>query len=149
MSNNNDDDALAQRCADASWASDRASRSLGMQLKCVGAGRSKLTTDVAQNMVNGHGMCHGGYIFLLADSTFAYACNSYDERTVAMHCAITFVAAAELGDTLVAEAREQTRFGRNGIYDVTVRKDDGTLIAEFRGNSRTIGGAILADDAKG
>ncbi len=142
-------DALAQRCADASWAEDRASRGLGMQIESVGAGRSKLTMDVAQNMLNGHNCCHGGYIFLLADSTFAYACNSYDEPTVAMHCTITFVAAAVLGDRLIAEAREQTRFGRNGIYDVTVRKDDGTLIAEFRGNSRTIGGTILADDAAG
>ncbi len=144
MSDHKDDD-LAQRCADASWAGDQASRGLGMQIESVGAGRSKLTMDVAQNMVNGHGICHGGYIFLLADSTFAYACNTYDERTVAMHCTITFVAAAALGDTLIAEAHEQARFGRNGIYDVTVRKDDGTLIAEFRGNSRTIGGSILSD----
>ena len=142
-----DDDRLAERCAESLWATDAASQNLGMQIESVGPGRATLTMTVREMMVNGHGMCHGGYVFMLADSTFAFACNSHNERTVAMHCAITFVASAGIGDKLVAEAREQTRFGRNGIYDITVRTGDGTSIAEFRGHSRTIGGTVLPEDA--
>ncbi len=94
-------------------------------------------------MTNGHGTCHGGFIFTLADSAFAFACNTYDERTVAQHAQITFIAPAMAGDTLVASAIERSRTGRSGIYDITVMREDGQQIAEFRGHSRTVGGAII------
>ena len=105
--------------------------------------------DVQTHMVNGHDLCHGGYIFTLADSTFAFACNTYDVVTVAQHCEVTFLNAGKLGDRLTARAQERARKGRSGIYDVTVTRGDGTVIAEFRGLSRTIGGAILSDKAAG
>jgi acyl-CoA thioesterase len=98
---------------------------------------------VTAPMVNGHNVCHGGFIFTLADSAFAFACNTYNERTVAQHCDITFVNPAKLGDHLVARAVERTRAGRSGIYDITVTRDEGFVIAEFRGLSRTIGGELV------
>ena len=94
-------------------------------------------------MVNGHRICHGGYVFLLADAAFAFACNTYGDVTVASGCDIVFAAAAHEGDDLIAEAQERARFGRNGIYDVTVRRADGELIAEMRGRSRTTAEKIL------
>lgn len=138
-----DADALARRCADTMWADDKASQALDMQLLEVGAGRAVMAMVVQPHMVNGHGLCHGGYIFTLADSTFAFACNSYDQRTVAQHCAITFVKSGKLGDRLIARAVERTRAGRSGIYDITVTRDDGETIAEFRGHSRTIEGKVV------
>ena len=93
-------------------------------------------------MVNGHSICHGGYIFSLADSAFAFACNTYNQRTVAQHCAVTFLTRRELGDKLVARAVERQRSGRSGIYDVTVTREEGNVIAEFRGHSRTIEGEL-------
>ncbi len=98
---------------------------------------------VRADMTNGHGTCHGGFIFTLADSAFAFACNTYDERTVAQHAQITFIAPAMAGDKLVASAIERSRTGRSGIYDITVTREDGQQIAEFRGHSRTVGGAIV------
>jgi acyl-CoA thioesterase len=97
-------------------------------------------------MINGHDICHGGYVFLLADSAFAFACNSYDHVTVASGADISFVAPARLGDDLVAVAEERTRFGRSGVYDVTVRRADGHVIAEFRGRSRTVGGHLIGSE---
>lgn len=145
----NDDDALtlARRCAEAMWADDRASRALGMQIADVGPGRATLTMTVTEAMTNGHGMCHGGFIFTLADSAFAFACNAYNQRTVAQHCDVTFLRPARLGDQLMAECIERARAGRGGIYDVSVRTSDGTLIAEFRGRSRTIEGTLLGPTA--
>ena len=133
--------ALARACAAAMWAEDQASRRLGMELLNVGPGRSTLTMTVRQDMVNGHGSCHGGFLAALADSAFAFACNTYDEVTVASGFDITFVAPARLGDVLVADAVERARFGRSGLYDVTVscqRGADRTIIAEFRGRSRSL-----------
>ena len=133
---------LARACADAMWRHDDASRGLGMEISEVGPGRATLTMTVQPHMVNGQRIAHGGFIFLLADSTFAFACNSRNERTVAAQCDITFIKPGKLGDRLVATAREVSRTGRSGIYDVRVTVDD-TVIAEFRGHSRTVGGAWL------
>ena len=135
--------ALAEACARAMWAEDRASQGLGMRIERVAPGEAVLTMTVAERMVNGHGLCHGGFIFTLADSAFAFACNTYDRRTVAQHCAVTFLAPARLGDALTAHAVEVVRSGRSGIYDITVTKADGTVVAEFRGHSRTIKGSLL------
>jgi len=125
------------------WADDRASRALGMQITDVGPGRATLTMTVTETMTNGHGMCHGGFVFTLADSAFAFACNAYDQRTVAQHCAVTFLQPGRRGDTLKAHAVERNRSGRSGIYDVTVRNGKGEIVAEFRGHSRTISGTLL------
>lgn len=143
-----DADAIARLAAAAMWADDRASQALGMTLDRVRAGRSVMSMTVTSAMVNGHGLCHGGYIFLLADSAFAFACNSYNQRTVAQHCAVTFIKPGKLGDKLTATAVERSRTGRSGIYDITVTKGagpgvPGEIIAEFRGHSRAIGGELV------
>jgi acyl-CoA thioesterase len=143
-----DAEQLAKACADAMWAEDAASRGLGMELISVGPGRAELAMTVTENMVNGHELCHGGFIFTLADSTFAFACNTYNQRTVAQHCAVTFVNAGKLGDRLTARGVEVLRRGRSGIYDITVTRQDGTVIAEFRGHSRTIEGELVPGAAK-
>ena len=132
----------AQRCADLMWSGDSASRSLGMELVEVGPGRATIRMTVRDDMVNGHGIGHGGLTFTLADSAFAFACNSYNRRTVAQSCEITFHAATRLGDVLVAEAVERSREGRDGTYDVTVRKAD-TVVAEFVGRSKEIRGSFF------
>jgi acyl-CoA thioesterase len=116
---------------------DRASRGLGMELVEVGDGRAVVRMRVTAAMVNGHGIAHGGYVFLLADTAFACACNSYGPVTVAASADITFVAPVREGDLLTAYASERARFGRSGIYDVSVQRGD-EVIAEFRGQSRTI-----------
>jgi acyl-CoA thioesterase len=138
-----DADLLAKACADAMWAEDKASRGLGMELISVGAGRAEVAMTVTENMVNGHELCHGGFIFTLADSAFAFACNTYNQRAVAQHCAVTFVVPGKLGDRLTARGVEVNRRGRSGIYDITVTRHDGTVIAEFRGHSRTIEGELV------
>lgn len=132
---------LAERAAAAMWADDAASQALGMSLDEVAPGRATITMTVRADMVNGHAICHGGFVFALADSAFAFACNSYNRVTVAQDCDIVFVTPAKLGDVLTAEAIERVRYGRNGIYDVTVRRDD-EIVAEFRGRSREIGGTL-------
>ncbi|MBV9079434.1 MAG: hydroxyphenylacetyl-CoA thioesterase PaaI [Methylobacteriaceae bacterium] len=129
------------------WAGDRASRGLGMQLVDVGPGYATLAMEITPAMTNGHDTAHGGFIFALADSAFAFACNSRGDKAVAQHCDVTFVRPARLGDRLVATAHEVSRSGRSGIYDVNVSRGDDT-IAEFRGHSRTIGGSWL-DEASG
>jgi acyl-CoA thioesterase len=135
-------DDLARACADAMWKEDDASKGLGMEIVEIGPGKAVLTMTVQPHMVNGQRIAHGGFIFLLADSTFAFACNSHNERAVAAQCNITFIKPGRLGDRLVATAREISRSGRSGIYDVRVTAGD-AVIAEFRGHSRTIGGAWL------
>lgn len=135
-------DLLAQQCAEVMWKEDLASQGLGMELVEVAAGRAELAMTVRDDMTNGHGIAHGGFIFALADSAFAFACNSYNVRAVAQACDIVFAAPAERGDRLVATAQERHTFGRNGIYDITV-SCDGKVIAEFRGRSRTIGGPLV------
>ena len=136
---------LAQRSAEAMWAQDTATRSLGMQLDRVEPGVAVLSMTIAETMVNGHGTCHGGYIFMLADSAFAFACNSFNRKNVAQNCQITFITPGRLGMRLVAEARMRQRAERSGIYDVTVRSDAGETIAEFRGHSRAISGAHVPE----
>jgi len=134
---------LARRCAEAMWADDTASRSMGMALLDVQPGRATVVMTITDRMVNGHGLCHGGYIFTLADSAFAFACNTYNQRTVAHHCSVTFIRPGQLGDRLLATAIERSRTDRSGIYDVTVTTGDGAAVAEFRGHSRTIDGTLL------
>ncbi len=140
-----DPDELARLAAQAMWDDDEASQGLGMELVGVRRGQATLRMPVRPDMTNGHGICHGGFTFALADSAFAFACNSYNRRTVAVACDIVFVAPAHRGDDLVAEAVERHRSARNGIYDVTVRSGD-RVVAEFRGRSREVGG-ILTEDA--
>ena len=116
---------------------DLASSTLGMTLVDAGPGRATVRMTVTDTMVNGHALAHGGYVFLLADTAFACACNSHGPVTVAAGADITFVAAAKLGDELTAHAEERVTYGRNGIYDVTITRGD-DVIAEFRGRSRTM-----------
>jgi acyl-CoA thioesterase len=136
---------LARACAEAMWKEDDASQGLGMEIVEVRPGEATLAMTVAPHMVNGQRIAHGGFIFLLADSAFAFACNSHNERAVAAQCDITFVRPGKLGNRLVATAREISRSGRSGIYDVRVSAGD-TVIAEFRGHSRVIGGTWLPTD---
>ena len=135
-------DDLARACADAMWKEDDASSGLGMEIADIGPGRATLTMTVRPEMVNGQRIAHGGFIFTLADSTFAFACNSHNDRAVAAQGNITFIRPGKLGDKLVATAREISRSGRSGIYDVSVTVGD-AVIAEFRGHSRTIPGTWL------
>ena len=137
-------DDIARACADAMWKEDDASKGLGMEILQVRAGEAVLAMSVKPHMVNGQGIAHGGFIFLLADSAFAFACNSHNERAVAAQCNISFIRPGKLGDRLVATAREISRTGRSGIYDVRVSVD-ATAVAELRGHSRTIGGAWVAE----
>ena len=120
-----------------------------MRLLDVGPGRSQMGMTVRSDMVNGHGMCHGGFLATLADSAFAFACNTYDEVTVAAGFDIVFVAPAQLGEELVAVAVEQVRRGRSGIYDVTLSGPGGQVVAEFRGRSRSLGRRQLPDISDG
>lgn len=141
-------DEVARASADRMWASDTASRELGMTLLEVRAGYARMSMTITAAMVQGHGTAHGGMIFTLADSTFAFACNSYGPTTVAAHCDISFLRPTRIGDELVAEAVERERYGRNGIYDVAVRRAvDGVVVAEFRGRSRTLDPARAAPRA--
>src|SRR6202045_3384721 len=128
------------------WKEDDASQGLGMEIVDVRSGEATLTMTIQPHMVNGQRIAHGGFIFLLADSAFAFACNSHNQRAVAAQCDIAFIRPGKLGDRLVATAREISRNGRSGIYDVRVTADD-TGISEFRGHSRTIGGVWLPASA--
>jgi len=127
----------AERSAAAMWAGDRASQALGMELVLVGPGSATLRMTVREDMVNGHGMGHGGLTFALADSAFAFACNSYGPTTVAAGAEIRFRAPTRIGDVLVATAMERSRDDRDGVYDVTVQAGDST-VATFVGRSRQI-----------
>ena len=124
------------------WESDLASQTLGMKVLSVAPGEARMEMPVRADMANGHGICHGGYVFAFADSAFAFACNSRGQRMVASQGAITFLAPAEVGDTLTAHAREVHLRGRGGLYDVSVRNRAGGLIAEFRGHCRAIPGTV-------
>jgi acyl-CoA thioesterase len=141
---------IARACAEAMWVEDQASQGLGMVVERVSPGEAVISMAIRADMTNGHGICHGGFIFTLADSAFAFACNTYNQRTVAQHCAVTFLQPGRRGDTLTAHAVERNRSGRSGIYDVTVRDGKGETVAEFRGHSRTIAGTLVAsgDDEK-
>ena len=124
--------------AEAMWAEDRASAGLGMRLDEVAPGRACLSMTITEAMANGHGICHGGFIFALADSAAAFAANTHGGPTVAQHAAITFVRPGRVGETLAAEAVERKHAGRSGMYDVRVCTVDGELVAEFRGHTRTV-----------
>lgn len=136
---------LAEACAASMWADDHASQHFGMQIDHIDAGQATLSMTVQDFMTNGHATCHGGCIFTLADSAFAFACNSYNQNTVAQMASIAFLSPAFVGDRLTATAREITRKGRGGIYDTKVTNQNGELIAEFRGHSRTVKGTHLPD----
>ena len=137
--------ALASACAEVMWDDDNASQNLGMKIEAVGPGTATLSMVITEFMTNGHGDGHGGYTFMLADSAFAFACNSYNQRSVAQHCSITFIVPVAMGDRLTAVAREISRKGRSGIYDIRVTNQRGEAVAEFRGHSRTINKKLLPE----
>ncbi len=133
-----DPQAQAERRTAEMWAEDTASRAMGMELVEVAPGYAVMTMRVREDMVNGHGTLHGGITFAFADSVFAFAANSYDYVAVGVQCDISYHAPGHLGDLLIGTGTEVTRAGRSGLYDVAVRREDGTLIASFRGNSRVV-----------
>jgi len=136
--------ALAQDAVNAMWSRDQAAQALGMEIRQVLAGSATLRMRVRKDMVNGHQICHGGLIFTLADTAFAYACNSYNQNTVASACHIDFLAPGREGDVLEAVAIERSSAGRTGVYDVEVRVVDGHAVALFRGKSHRIKGEVIA-----
>jgi acyl-CoA thioesterase len=136
---------IAAASAAAMWLEDHASRGLGMRLDRIGCGSAVLSMEVTAAMVNGLGICHGGFIFTLADSACAFASNSYNQRMVLQSGQIMLLAPARLGMRLVAEGTERHRADRSAIYDVTVKSDTGEVIAEFRGHVRSISGKLVAD----
>lgn len=145
MSDMRDADQLARLCAERMWSDDNASRALGMVIESTSEGRAIVSMSVREDMVNGHGSCHGGMIFSLADSAFAFACNSQNRVAVAASCGIDFIAPAKAGDLLRAEAAVLHQGGRNGIYDVEIRNQDGRVVAQMRGRSTRIRDAVLVD----
>jgi len=136
----------AERAAAALFERDRASQALGMQLAAVRPGWARVVMRVRADMVNGHGVCHGGIVFALADSAFAFACNSYNESTVAAAASIDFLSGARAGDELTAEASELWRSRRNGIYEIGVCNQRGERIALFRGRSHRIDGQVVSEE---
>lgn len=144
-----DDQSVAQACAAALLRGDESSRQLGIELVEVQPGRAVTTMTLGPAMANGFGISHGGYLFLLADTAFAFACNAYDQVTVAHSAQIVFARPGRIGDVLVATAEERLRYGRNGVYDVTIRRSDGEVVAEFRGSSRSLGRPILGETGEG
>ena len=138
-----DPKALAQASAEHMYARDNATQALGIQLIDVGPGSACMQMRVRPDMLNGHATCHGGFIFTLADSTFAFACNSYNLQTVAAGCTIEFLAPAYEGEVLEAHATEQARSGKTGVYDVVVTNADGKKIALMRGKSHQISGSVI------
>ncbi|ALK29248.1 hydroxyphenylacetyl-CoA thioesterase PaaI [Burkholderia plantarii] len=142
-----DAEALARAAADAMYAADACTRTLGIELLEVGPGRARMRMAVRAEFLNGHRTCHGGMIFTLADSAFALACNSYNLNTVAAGCSIEFLRPVALNEVLTAEASEQTLSGRHGIYDIRVTNRAGETVAMFRGKSARIGGTVTATGA--
>jgi len=138
---------IAEAVRDAMWRDDRASKALGMQVLAIGPGTATMSMTVRDDMLNGHDICHGGLITTLADSAFAFACNAYNEVTVASGFDVNLVTAARLGDLLTAEAREVNKAGRTGVYDIEVRNQRGERVAVFRGRSYTLKGKQVVDPA--
>ena len=134
--------ALAERVGVSMWARDHATQALKMELLRIAPGEAVIRMPVQQHMLNGHQTCHGGYMFTLADSAFAFACNSYNLNNVASACQIDFLAPAHLGDLLEAHAQERALAGRSGVYDVTVRIVGGATVALFRGKSHQVRGEV-------
>lgn len=141
-----DPQALAELAGKTMYERDPASQALGMALADIRPGYARMTMTVREDMLNGHRTCHGGYIFMLADSAFAFACNSHNHNTVGAGCTIEYLAPGQLGDVLTAEALEQALSGKTGVYDVKVANQDGRTIALLRGKSHRIGG-MVADPA--
>ena len=137
-----DAQALAELAGKTMYERDAASRALGMQLGAIGPGFARMTMPVQPGMLNGHQSCHGGYIFMLADSAFAFACNSHNHNTVGAGCAIDYLAPCREGDVLTAEAREQALAGKTGVYDVKVSNQHGQTVALFRGKSHRVAGMV-------
>jgi len=137
---------LASRCAQAMFERDAATQAMGIRLLSAAPGSATLGMGVRADMIQGHGTCHGGYLFALADSAFAFACNSYNDATVAIGCSIDYIAPAHLGDTLTARCTEQSRSGRTGNYDVRIENQQGQLIALFHGKSYKVRGTVLAQE---
>jgi len=137
--------SLAERVAAEMFARDRASQAMGMRISKVGPGRAELTMTVRADMLNGHATCHGGFIFTLADSAFAFACNSANLTTVASGCSIDFVTPAREDDVLTAIGQERSLSGRTGVYDIEVRNQHGETVALFRGKSHRVKGHIIAE----
>ena len=133
----------AEQVASAMMAKDKASRGLGMNVTDITPGAATLTMRVRDEMLNGHSICHGGYIFTLADSAFAFACNSHNRLTVAQQNQITYISPGQLGEMLTATATETALTGRSGVYDVMVCGEDGRTVATMRGLSRTIKGHVF------
>lgn len=136
---------IATRSAEAMWANDNASKSLGIEFQSVTPGYAVFSLTVEARHTNGHDICHGGYIFTLADTAFAFACNSYNQVAVAQQNSITFVAPGQLGDILTATATEVNRAARSGVYDAIVVNQHGDTIALFRGNSRTLNKTLFEE----
>ena len=136
--------ALAEAVAEAMWSRDHAAQALGIRIESVAPGKASLLMDVRHEMLNGHNICHGGMIFTLADTAFAYACNAYNQTTVASACTIDFLAPARKGETLRAMAVERSLAGRTGVYDITVQTLEGRQVALFRGKSYRIAGEVIA-----
>ncbi|WP_018404097.1 hydroxyphenylacetyl-CoA thioesterase PaaI [Marinobacter gelidimuriae] len=137
---------LAQSCADAMYQRDEASRNLGMEITQVSPGKATVTMPVSSIMIQGHGSCHGGYLFTLADSAFAFACNSYNKATVASGCSIDYMLGAREGDLLTASAVEQSRGNRTGVYDITITNQNGHVVALFRGKSYQVRGEVIQSE---
>ncbi|MBK8740282.1 MAG: hydroxyphenylacetyl-CoA thioesterase PaaI [Betaproteobacteria bacterium] len=135
---------LAEAVGRAMFDRDHASQMLGLTLDSIAPGRARMTMRVRPDMCNGHAICHGGLIFTLADSTFAYACNSYNVNTVALGCTIDFMAAGKEGEVLTAAGEMRQQGSRTGLYDITVTNQDGKIIALFRGKSYRIKGDVLS-----
>ena len=144
-----DEHERARRSGDAMWAGDAASRAAGMRIEEIGPGCAVLSQVLRGDQLNGHGTAHGGVLFTLADSAFAFACNSRNRRAVAQHAAITFLSAGRGGERLLATAREAALMGRSGTYDVTVTGEDGRTVAIFQGLSRIIGGTHFDEERNG
>jgi len=141
--------SLAEAAGRAMYARDRASQALGIALAETRPGYARMTMRVREDMLNGHGTCHGGIIFTLADTAFAFSCNSHDRNAVAQHCTITFLQPARGGELLTAVGEERALAGRNGVYDIRVANEKGETVALFRGNSRVIEGRVTGGPSQG
>jgi acyl-CoA thioesterase len=142
-----DDQATAEAVRAQMYGRDLAAQALGISVEAIGPGSAVCRMAVREDMLNGHATCHGGLIFTLADTAFAYACNAGNRATVALACQISYVAPARTGDVLSASAREQSRTGRTGVYDVEVRLADGALVALFRGQAYEVRGSVVQPEA--
>jgi acyl-CoA thioesterase len=140
-----DPQSVAEASARAMYGQDHASQALGMRILEVRPGYARLSMTVREDMVNGHKLCHGGLIFTLADSAFAFACNTYNSVTVASAANVEFLLPGRLGDELTAPAEERSRSKRTGVYDVVVRNQQGESVALFRGRSHELGGSIVTE----